>query len=286
MTVTDRNSNVTVTPAAPTNVTIEAGAVDSTSFTATYVMTEADILARRVENIADVTGEAPDASTTGDQSDPASPTADGPTVYDIPPSPSVSVLKPQPVVIDTNNNGMHDVGDVLNYTLSIINTGNVTLTNVEVRDPKAGFTVTLPSVLPGLANAVTVPVSYTINANDLRNGEIENIAFAEAVFDSTTVSDQSDTDNIAEDDPTITPIIASPAIALVKPQPDIIDVAPLGVTNAGDQLVYTFAVTNTGNVGPVQHHYHRSLGYGCFNTYNDTGSRATRTTLRLRSPTR
>ena len=249
VTVTDRNSNVVVAPSAPTNITLAAGQIDTTSFTATYVLTDADILARRVENTADVTAEAPDDSTTGDVSDPSSITSDGPTVYDIPPTPALAVLKPQPSVVDTNGNAMNDVGDVLNYSISVINTGNVPLTNVVVTDPKANnFTITLPSILPGLTNAITVPVSYTITAADLVVGQVENIAFAEAVFGGNTVGDQSDTDNITEDDPTITPITPRPAVALVKPQPDIIDADGNGVTNEGDQLVYTFRVTNTGNV--------------------------------------
>ena len=262
VTVTDRNSNVVVTPAAPTNVTLDAGQIDTTSFTATYVLTDADILARRVENTADVTADAPDGSTTGDVSDPSSITSDAPTVYDIPPSPALAVLKPQPVVVDTNGNNMNDAGDVLNYTISVINTGNVPLTNVVVTDPKANnFTITLPSVMPGAANAVTVPVSYTIMAADLAAGQVENIAFAETVFDGNTVGDQSDTDSITEDDPTITPITPRPAIALVKPQPDIIDVDANGVTNEGDQLLYTFRVTNTGNVSLSNVTITDSLGY-------------------------
>jgi uncharacterized repeat protein (TIGR01451 family) len=247
--VTDQNSNVTVSPAAPTTVSLDAGDIDTTTFTATYVLTQIDLDAGQVENNADVIADAPDGTTTGDASHPSSTTENGPTLYTIPPNPGLAVLKPQPVVVDTNNNGQNDTGDVLNYVIRVINTGNVTLTNVTVTDPAANnFTTVIPSIAPGNANSVSVAVAYAITPADMTAGQVENIAFAEAVYGGTPVGDQSDTDNIAQDDPTITPIIPNAAIALVKPQPDIIDVDANGVTNEGDQLVYTFAVTNRGNV--------------------------------------
>jgi uncharacterized repeat protein (TIGR01451 family) len=252
--VTDRNANVTVTPAAPTNVSLAAGATDTTSFSATYVLTQADIDAGKFENTADVTGDAPDGTKANDTSHPTDEQANGPTTFAIPANPGLAVLKPQPVVVDSNRNGMNDAGDVLNYTISVINTGNVTLRNVVVTDPKANnFTITLPILLPGAVNALSVPVSYAITPADMKTGQIENIAFAETTSGGTAIGDQSDTTDINQDNPTITPIIPSPAIALVKPQPDIIDVPPAGetegngATDIGDQLVYSFVVTNTGN---------------------------------------
>ncbi len=249
VTVTDRNPSITVTPSNPTNVSLAAGATDTTTFTATYVLVEADLIAARVDNQADVIADVPGGTTTGDASHPTDENADGPTTYAIPPNPAVAVLKPQPVVVDTNNNGFNDVGDVLNYTITVINTGNVVLNNVVVTDPQANnFTTTLPTLLPGALNALSVAASYTITSADLIAGQVENIAFAEAVFNGTPVGDQSDTTDITQDNPTITAIIPNPAIALVKPQPDIIDVNGNGVTDENDQLLYRFVVTNTGNV--------------------------------------
>jgi len=57
-----------------------------------------------------------------------------------------------------------------------------------------------------------------------------------------TVTDTSDDDSNLEDDPTETPLTQTPSIALIKTG-TYVDNAPVGVTNPGDQISYTFTVT-------------------------------------------
>ena len=253
--VKDRDPLVVSNLLPPTGVTLAVGEEKLTTFTATYTLKQADADRGFYDNTADAFGTSPNGTVVQDESDPAVYLNNAPTHLVIPPKPGIAILKPQPVLVDTNNNGQTDVGDVLNYTLQVINTGNVTLTNVVVTDPKANnFTFTLPTLAPGVVNAQSLPVSYTVTKDDLKAGQIINIAFANTTFGGGTVTDQSDTTDVAQDNPTITPIVPNPAIALVKPQPDIIDTPTVddpagdGVNNEGDKLVYRFAVTNTGNV--------------------------------------
>ncbi len=247
--IRDRDGNVVSNRLPPTGITLAAGEENLTAFIATYVLRQEDFDRGFYDNTADVFGTAPDNSTVTDESHPTDYLLNAPTHLVIAPNPGVAVLKPQPVLNDRNGNGVADLNDVLNYTIRVINTGNVTLTSVVVTDPKANnFTTTIATLRPGALNAVSIPVSYTISSDDMTAGEVENIAFAEATYVGQPIGDQSDTTDIAEDNPTITPIVARPAIALVKPQPDINDVNGNGITDAGDQLTYNFVVTNTGNV--------------------------------------
>ncbi len=247
--VRDRDPDVVSNLLPPTAITLAAGAEDTTTFTATYVLQQPDADRGFYDNTADVYGTAPDNTVVTDESDPAVYLGNSPTRVDIVPQPALAVLKPQPTVIDNNGNSITDLGDRLNYTITVINTGNVTLSNVVVTDTKdSNFSVTIPSLSPGAAFARSVPFSYIITSTDMTAGRVENTAVATTTYNSTPVDDQSDVSDITRDNPTITPIVPRPAIALVKPQPDINDVNNNGITDAGDQLIYRFAVTNTGNV--------------------------------------
>jgi uncharacterized repeat protein (TIGR01451 family) len=247
--VQDRDRNVISNLLPPTGITLAVAEENTTTFTATYILRQADADRGFYDNTADTYGTAPDNSTVTDESDPAVYLQNAPTRVTIPPTPALAILKPQPTVIDRNNNGITDLGDTLNYALQVINTGNVTLSNVVVTDPKANnFTRTIPLLTPGQAYSVTVPVSYTVLSQDMSDGEVVNSAIVQTTFAGSPVRDVSDPDDTTQDDPTITPIVARPAIALVKPQPDIIDINDNGFIDANDQLIYTFAVTNTGNV--------------------------------------
>jgi uncharacterized repeat protein (TIGR01451 family) len=246
--VQDRNPAIIESPVPPTGITLAAGAEDLTSFTATYVLTQADADRGYFDNTADAFGTAPDNTIVRDESDPAVYLQNAPTRLTIPAVPALAVLKAQPTLVDSNSNGFTDAGDLMNYQIRVQNTGNVTLTNVTVTDPNAGnFSTVIPVLAPGTANAVTLSASHTVTLADVLAGSVSNQAFASTNYRGTPLNDASDELNLTQNNPTVTAIVPYPAIALIKPQPDIIDNGN-GVTDAGDQLVYTFRVTNVGNV--------------------------------------
>jgi uncharacterized repeat protein (TIGR01451 family) len=255
--VKDRDAAVVETPdpAAPTGVSLAAGAEDLTTFKATYILKQEDADRGYYDNTADVHGFAADGTEAIDESDPAVYLQNAPTRVTITQAPKIAVLKPQPTFVDTNGNGFTDVGDVLNYSLQVINTGNVSLSNVVITDPQANnFTFTIPTLAPGLVNAQTVAVPYTVTKADVIAGRVSNTAFATTSFGGGLISDKSDASNTTQDNATVTPIVPFPAIAIVKPQPDIVDTPTVedptgnGVMDEGDKFIYKFAVTNTGNV--------------------------------------
>ncbi|TFH10848.1 MAG: DUF11 domain-containing protein, partial [Candidatus Atribacteria bacterium] len=130
-------------------------------------------------------------------------------------------------------NGLANVGDKITYIFAVTNTGNVTLTNVTVTDPKV--TVTggpLASLAAGAIDTTTFTASYVLTQNDIDAGFKDNTATA-------TGKDPDNNDVTTTDDETVT-IDAAPAIAIEK----------TGQASAtiGQLITYTITVTNTGNV--------------------------------------
>ncbi|WP_373400739.1 hypothetical protein V8V91_17870 [Algoriphagus halophilus] len=65
-------------------------------------------------------------------------------------------------------------GDVIPYELTVTNTGNVTLTDVEVRDPLTGLDQNIGQLAPGQVQ--TLSTSYTVDQTDVDNGLLNNTA--------------------------------------------------------------------------------------------------------------
>ena len=73
------------------------------------------------------------------------------------------------------------VGDELNYTLTVENLTNQTLTSVTVTDPLVpGFSCTLSNVGPLASVDCPTPVVYAVDQDDLDNGQVDNTAVAVA----------------------------------------------------------------------------------------------------------
>ncbi|WP_283774039.1 gliding motility-associated C-terminal domain-containing protein, partial [Aquiflexum sp. TKW24L] len=124
------------------------------------------------------------------------------------------------------------VGDVLNYTIVVTNTGNVTLNNISVTDPLTGLNTVIGTLAP-LASE-SIPTSYTVTQTDLDNGFVTNRATASGV---------STNDEPVEDSDEIT-VVASenPSIEVIK------TTESASFSEIGQVVTYTITVKNTGNV--------------------------------------
>ncbi|MFD0862838.1 hypothetical protein ACFQ1M_11550, partial [Sungkyunkwania multivorans] len=126
----------------------------------------------------------------GDGTSDGDPTND-PTVTTLGPNPELTVTK----TVTTAGSALNDV---IEYDIIVTNTGNVTLTDIEVTDANAdaGSIVGSPiaSLAPGAS--ATVTAQQTIQQSDLDAGYIENSATATGDSPDGTddVSDVSDTD--------------------------------------------------------------------------------------------
>ena len=268
--------NVTLTNVAVTDplvtvsgtaiATMAPGAVDNTTFTASYTITQADIDNGSFENEATVTGTDPNTNPVSSLSDDpddatdADSDADGnpddATVTTITQEPDITVTKVD--TVDDGGDGRVDAGDTINYVFTITNTGNVTLTNVAVTDPLVTVSGTaIASLAPGATDNTTFTASYTITQADIDNGSFENEATVTGTDpnanDVSSLSDDpddaTDADGDADgnpDDATVTTITQEPDITVTKV--DTIDDGGDGRVDAGDTINYVFTITNTGNV--------------------------------------
>jgi len=249
-------SNVVVTDpliatiTGPTGDTDGDGELDVTEtwiYTGTYAITQVDIDAGEVINQATAEATAPDTTIVSDLSDESSVLEDDPTVIELCQNPVIALIKTG-VINDTNGNGCADVGETIEYSFTVFNLGNVTLTNITVTDPLvtvAGGPITLE---PGATDGTSFTAIYTITQTDIDAGFVENQATATGTDPSgNSVSDLSDDNSEFEDDPTLTELCQNPAIALIKVGvPN--DENGNGCADLGETILYTFSVKNTGNV--------------------------------------
>ncbi|WP_316803142.1 gliding motility-associated C-terminal domain-containing protein [Pedobacter nototheniae] len=214
-----------------TLTTLAAGA--TVKVTAKHTLSQADVDKGSFSNSASVTSKAPDASEVSDISG-ITDADDLPTVVQITPVPKVTLVKTVVGILPNL------AGQILNYNLTVKNTGNVTLNNLVVTDANAIVAGSPVSQLaPGAS--VVITASHILSQSDVDAGTYSNRAEVTASpAIGTNISDKSGTDE-TNDDPTITTIVSNGSMALTK-------VANNTGSKAGDVVNYTIVVKNTGNV--------------------------------------
>jgi len=234
-------TNITVTDPVVTVVggpiaSLASGASDSTTFTAVYTLTKADIDAGSFTNTATATGHFGQTSVSDTDSDTQLLTA----------SPAIELVK-SGTYDDYNDDGVYNAGDKINYTFTVTNTGNVTLANITVTDPVV--TVVggpIASLVSGASDSTTFTAVYTLTQADIDAGSFTNTATATGHFGQTSVSDtDSDTQLLT----------AAPAVDIEKYVSADggttwleADSAPGPTLYEGTNPQFRFVVTNTGNV--------------------------------------
>lgn len=204
--------------------------------TAAYTATQADFDHGTIENSATAHGTPP----TGPVETSPPSTATVTTTQDA----DLAITKTASAAV------VEKVGDVVTYTLTVTNTGTVTLTDVEVTDQFAapadpagaalactigGTAVSLPiaSLAPG--DRATCTIDYTVTKADLDHGVIVNTG-------STTGTPPGGLTLPSTTTPPVSVTVSAPGIAIEK------RADRTQVTKAGQVVNYRFVVTNTGNV--------------------------------------
>jgi gliding motility-associated-like protein/uncharacterized repeat protein (TIGR01451 family) len=215
-------------------------------YTGSYTITQNDIDAGQVTNQATADGTAPDGTVVSDLSG-SSTTTDDTTITTLCQDSMIALIKVG-TVVDDNGNGCTDVGETINYTFEVINTGNTILTDVIVIDPLVTVSGGPITLNVGETNSTEFTAVYMVTQDDVDAGQVSNQALAEGTTpDGTIVDDLSDDNNPVENDPTITELCQMPDISLEKTgewQDENGDFQ----AQAGETIVYSFAVTNEGNV--------------------------------------
>jgi uncharacterized repeat protein (TIGR01451 family) len=184
-----------------------------------------------------------------DLSDNNSPLENDSTIVPLTRTPAIALVKVG-TFVDNAPTGVN-VGDQITYAFTVTNTGNVPLSNITITDPLPGIVLSggpLASLAPGVSNSTTFTGLYTITQADINAGRVANQALATGTPPvGPPVTDLSDNNSPLENDSTIVPLTPTPSIALVK-SGTFVDNAPIMSVNVGDQILYSFTVTNTGNV--------------------------------------
>ncbi|WP_313115433.1 DUF7507 domain-containing protein, partial [Aequorivita sediminis] len=81
-------------------IILSPGQEDTTTFTATYIITQADINAGEFENTAKVVGTTPSNTQVDDESDNSSYAGNNPTVVTICTDASIALIKTSDVEVD------------------------------------------------------------------------------------------------------------------------------------------------------------------------------------------
>ena len=216
---------------------------ESKEFTAEYVVTEADILAGKVVNVATAKGTSPDPEdpdvpvVPGEKEDPTEKKA-----------PSLFVEKTA-----EQKDGGYLLGDVITYTIRVVNNGNVTLSDVSVVDEKTGLKEIIGTMKVGETKEVTT--TYTVTEADITAGKIDNVAVATGKDpEGAEVADRSEktvfTENIRTGINIVKTTTSTPANGERYVLGEMITYK-ITVTNTGNQTLTRITVTDelTGNIG-------------------------------------
>ncbi len=208
-------------------ITEEIAPNASADVTFTHIVTEADIKAGEVVNVATIGDDS--STVTTDTEDP---------------NPNFVVTKTATKVNGTNVNGeiAIKVGDKVTYIITVENTGNVTLENVVVTDELLPeFSHTIATLNRGADNKVSVTVEYTVQEKDIKDGKLVNIAKA-------TIPEKEKT---GEEELPVSNISIEKHVAEYKNGAYTIlstEALEKAVYNVGDTVWYAIKVTNNGKV--------------------------------------
>ena len=237
---------------SPASATIDPGF--EKIFTATYTITEQDLANLSDAGTSDVLNTAI-VTVTGQSG--RSSTKEAPSLVQVV-APAINLQKTG-VLVDlvglpgANGEAVPDVGDRIEYTLTIKNTGSVPLENVVLADAFVSD-LTLEQSDMGAGGVLapgataTYKASHIITPEDLLNGQVLNNATV-----SGNVVGRPDLPAIQHSDDHLETVTA-PSTIVVEKSADTDANDADGILNAGDPIFYTVTLTN-GGFGALQNVY-------------------------------
>ncbi len=220
---TTLTSTVTVTDSKIASVTcpsIGAGLAPAASITCTgtYTVTQADIDGGNIVNLA--------SATSG--------TVTSPTVTH---TLNGTQTRGLTIAKASTTASITAAGQIVPYTYTLTNSGNVTLTTAAAVTDNKIPSVSCPALpsgglVPGAS--ITCTASYTVTQADVDSGNVANTASATSGTASGTVTSNTAALTI--------PVAQSPRLAVVK------NSTSPPFTAVGQSIPYTYVATNTGNV--------------------------------------
>lgn len=239
-------------------IALDPDETNTTTFYALYTLTQANIDSGSITNAAVVTGKDPNnIDITDNSDDPTNNTnvddnADGDpdddTVITLLKNAKIEIFKTG-AFVDTNTDGVGQLGETVDYIFDVRNVGNVTLTGITINDPKVTVTGGPITLAPGEVDNTTFMASYPLTQADINVGEVINRAMVTSKDpDNIDVEDMSDDPTTSNpEDETIVTLANDPKIALFKTS-TFNDENGDGYANVGETITYHFDVRNVGNV--------------------------------------
>ncbi len=164
--------------------------------------------------------------------------------------------------VDGVVNGVVDAaGDIINYEITLSNTGNLTINDVNLTDPLIAELVRGMDITGNNDNVLDVGEvwiytgSYTVTQADLDSDATVEINNTQAGFIDNTASvsaTAANGDELSDNDSAAVEILQDPALSLIKvvdriENPDMSD-GGTTVNEVGDVIFYEIHVENTGNL--------------------------------------
>lgn len=194
-----------------------------------YTITQDDVDAGTVDNTATASGAAPGGRITSDPSSVRLP---------FEATPALALVK------STDVDEFTAAGDAIEYRFLVTNTGNVTMSDIEIEEGEFSgsgslgeITCEAGSLLPG--EQVLCIAAYETTLADVDSGELTNDATVSGLAPAAEARTRS---AVSE---AVTPFAGSVALSLSKAGTPI-DVDSDGKVTVADRIQWTFTVTNTG----------------------------------------
>ena len=197
--------------------------------------------------------------------DPSTAAVGDPTVTPVATSPVLSATKTAVLHTDVDGDNQQSPGDVLEYRITISNTGSAPATGVTFVDQAPGYTLIVPGSVTTSAGTVESDSPVRVTIGELDGSSQVEIRFRVAIDavvpgGVTTVSNQGSvasaelpavlTDDPAVGgtaDPTVTAITAAPRLTAELTDALAVDADGNGSPSPGDTLEYRLLLRNSGN---------------------------------------
>ncbi|MFC1905259.1 hypothetical protein ACFLXL_00435 [Chloroflexota bacterium] len=192
-------------------------------------------------------------------------------------SPNINATKTDSLFADAAPTG-YSPGDTLLYTISITNSGLFTATNVYFHDvPDSNTTLVIGSVTTSQGSITegntASDTEVMVNVGSIVSGGSVSITFKVTVVtplpsgvtqvanhglvtgDNFTSEPTDDPNTPEDDDPTVTPVTASPLVDAHKSDSLYNDADESGLFSPGDTILYTIVMDNNGNQNAAEVHF-------------------------------
>jgi len=192
-------------------------------FTASYIVTQADLDHGTLTDVATATGTSAGGGTISNTSNAVTVTAVA--------SPGLTLVK------SASRATVTTTADTVTYSFFVTNSGNQTVHGITIADGMlpSGTTITCPVTTLAPSANVTCTADYSPTLADFDAGSIMNTA---------TVDGLSPTEAPVTSSPSTATVTATRAGALTL----VKSASPTTVSAVGDAITFSFGVVNTGNV--------------------------------------